>query len=798
LNYAVSINVTLGSVALDSSALGGFAAAGLNAALLEPSPSISPPASEPVVAPQIEKFRTRRSEDEARKQKVLAKMPQRWLRDQNLPPEPQPPELAGPEPAAVYRRVSTAEQKDSSMDRQAGVENYARLINVNIVHVYDDKGRSGRFKAGRPDLMRMMNDAKAGKFKKLILETGNRLARDLGLTTSVFRDLRQWGVEIHTPGEGKWHLLHAAFNGVMGQEALENLKMWTRAGMERVVLDGKFPGTAPYGFEKKPGYPGELYEVTEKADHVRWIYSLRSVGVPPAEIRRLLDAKGVPSPKNKKWSTVQVCAILRNPIYIGLLIYFRTKSETVETDCYTLERKVTTTPKSAWRVSERPDWEIVKVDVWNLVQQLDERRSKQRKRTANRLLSGILWCAHCGNPMYSHNRRREHVRIYCSDHAKQAELVDSESVTRLCHSRTSVLMQCVEVVAIQAAAERMVVIGAQSTAEKAYKAAAMKEIERTSADRKRLEAKMVDINAQFAATFVAAYTKSMPEGAIVSLRDDLNEQLESVQCELAALPIVEIPALPLAGIDFGDLNAFLQDFPYCKSFDGTNERESRLVAIFQELIGRVEIDGLSGRSFNLTIRGPLAHIGSDPNDPNPTIRIEARDVELKVARGKSDLEKRRWNWVSIPDIRISDDEWALMAPSLPREPIWVEGYARPIELRHVLDLLIFKQRSKIGFSYLKSLPNVLSHWDHPVGVLQAALEIAKFWNIIDLFADLASVQAPRLTEGIKIRMMGRRSADIEDIPAAFDRRNSLKKARALDPNVKLSLPNRYVTANAPT
>lgn len=798
MSYSVTINATFGSLSLNSSSLNGAEIARFSETPLSPSPSISPAMAEESGVPQIRSFRARKNKDEDRKQKVVAKIPRGWLQQQNLPADPLPPELAGPEPAAIYRRVSTPEQKDSSMDRQAGVEHYARLINCHVVDVYDDKGKSGRFKAGRPELRRMMKDAKAGKFKKLILETGNRLARDLGLTTSVFRDLRQWGVEIHTPTEGKWHLLHAAFNGVMGQEALENLKIWVRAGLERAVLDGKFPGVAPYGFEKRLGYPGELFVVDAKAEHVRWIYSMRSVGVPPSEIKRLLNAKGFPSPKGKNWSTTQVLSILRNPIYTGLLIYFRTKNEKVETDSYTIERKVSTAPMSSWRVAERPDWEIVKVDVWNKVQQLDERRAKQRNRTAKRLLSGSMTCAHCGSTMYTHARRSEHVRIYCSDSDKQREEANSKRGKTPCHSRTSVLMQCVESVIVEAVAKRMVAVGAQATAEKAYKHAAMREIEKTLADRRDLEAQEKEINSQFAGTFMAAYTKGMPDGSIVSLRDQLNEKLEAVQLEIAALPIIEIPKNPLDGVDFGDLNTFLQDFPYCKEFDGTDERESKMVAIFQELVGRVEIDPISARSFNMTIRGPLAHIGRAAEESEPAIRIEARDVELKVARGPGLAAERRWKNVSIDDVRITDEEWCRLAPCLPAEPIWIDGYPKPIELREVIDIVIYKQRSKIGFGYMKCLSGVPALWNHPTGVLQGAFEIAKFWNVMDLFAKLAGEKAPRLIEGIKFRFKGRRSAEIEDISAAFDRRNRLKKERALDPNVKLSLPSRYRLDNALT
>jgi len=792
--YSVKINATLATLALDSSAIGGFETCVPYAVTVQAGPPLSPaPSEQTTVAYQIQKFRSRRSKEDERKQKVLAKLPGGWLRDRKLPPEPQPSEFTGPEPAAVYRRVSTPEQKEAAMDRQAGVESYAHRINTYIAFVYDDKGKSGRFRAGRPDLLRMMKDAKAGKFKKLILETGNRLARDLGLTTSVFRDLRRWGVEIHTPAEGKWHLVHAAFNGLMGQEALENLKMWIRAGTERAVLDGKYPSAAPYGFYKKPGYPGELFENEEEAKHVKWMYSMRSVGISPAEIRRHLNEKGILSRKGKKWSTVQVSKILRDPIYIGLIIYFRTKHEKTESDAYTIIRKITKTPMSAWRLSERPDWALVETDIWNKVQQLDVRHSRSWNRPATRLLTGILSCAECGSPMHSHDRSWEHVRIHCSDAKRKNEDANSKSDSQPCQKRNSVLLQCVEIVTVTAAAERVATVGAVTVAEQAYNSAVAREFADKEKDRHRIKAEIKGIIDQIKATFEAAYTQSIPEKTIELLRQGYNESLEKKKLELAALPIPAMPERPLESVDFSELAGFLQDFPYCKDFNGADERETRLMSAFQELVSSVEVEALSARSFNLTIHGPLANIGARPGDSNPTIRIEARNVELKVPKGSAKQPPIRWNRISVPDSRINDAEWALMAALLPREPIWIEGYPKAIEIRDVMDFLLLQRRSNIKVCDLHHCPSMTSQWEHPPLVLRAAREIANFWNVIDLFADIASKHAPRLIEGINIRLKGRRSSDIDDIPAAFDRRNSLMKARALDPNAVLSLPKRYMT-----
>jgi hypothetical protein len=355
-------------------------------------------------------------------------------------------------------------------------------------------------------------------------------------------------------------------------------------------------------------------------------------------------------------------------------------------------------------------------------------------------------------------------------------------------------MQCVEIVTIKAVAERLSVIGAQAAAEAAYKKAAMAEIKDPVAERRRLDAQILDINMKLAATFDSAYTGDMPNSAIVLKRRELNAELEAAELELAAVPVVALPHDVFDAEGFGDLAAFLDDFPYIKDFDGADEREIRMVALFQELVGKISIDVISPRSCNIEIHGPVAHIGVDDSNPAPVIRVEARDVKLKV-RELDYTYDRKWRQVSIPDIKITDAEWELLAPSLPGEPIWIEGYPKPIELRHALDLYLLHQHSNMGWHHLHTAQYVAKHWDHPIEIVHAAIELARYWNVMTLFLELAAERTPRLLTVVTKRLRGRRSGDIDDIPAAFDRRNQLKKGRALDPDAVLSLPKRYGLAS---
>lgn len=84
---------------------------------------------------------------------------------------------------ACYIRVSTQEQKlhGLSLDAQReALKRYAEEHNLNIIDWYEDEGVSGRkLIRRRPALQRMLNDAKAGKFDRIIFIKLDRYFRSV-------------------------------------------------------------------------------------------------------------------------------------------------------------------------------------------------------------------------------------------------------------------------------------------------------------------------------------------------------------------------------------------------------------------------------------------------------------------------------------------------------------------------------------------------------------------------------------------------------------------------------------------
>ena len=130
-----------------------------------------------------------------------------------------------PQRAVVYARYSNEKlQKESSIaDQLSLARTYAQQQGVSIVREYADKGRTSATMLGRPELMQLMQDAKAHKFDVVIVESLDRLSRDQADIHAINRQLTFHRVEIRTPGEGIATSIHVGLRGIVGEMFLKDL-----------------------------------------------------------------------------------------------------------------------------------------------------------------------------------------------------------------------------------------------------------------------------------------------------------------------------------------------------------------------------------------------------------------------------------------------------------------------------------------------------------------------------------------------------------------------------------------------
>ena len=91
----------------------------------------------------------------------------------------------------VYARVSTRGQNPEN--QLLAVRKYAEAKGLEIVDSYVDVGQSGG-KASRPELDRLMMDARRRKFNVVLVARLDRLARSLKQLVMTLDELRELGI----------------------------------------------------------------------------------------------------------------------------------------------------------------------------------------------------------------------------------------------------------------------------------------------------------------------------------------------------------------------------------------------------------------------------------------------------------------------------------------------------------------------------------------------------------------------------------------------------------------------------
>src|SRR5215212_194402 len=105
---------------------------------------------------------------------------------------------------AVYLRVSTEEQRErQSIETQRDfASRYCGFHQLNIHEIYSDDGVSGTVPLElRPAGIRLLEDARRGKFDQLLNYKLDRLGRDTRLTLNAVAELEKYGVRVRSMTE---------------------------------------------------------------------------------------------------------------------------------------------------------------------------------------------------------------------------------------------------------------------------------------------------------------------------------------------------------------------------------------------------------------------------------------------------------------------------------------------------------------------------------------------------------------------------------------------------------------------
>lgn len=306
---------------------------------------------------------------------------------------------------AAYMRLSKTDEKvqeesNSISMQRIFIRKYiaSHFAQYEILE-YQDDGYSGT-NFNRPELRRLLEDAKNKKFDCVIVKDFSRFGRDymeagfylehifpcLGIRFISINDCFD-SADI----QGNTFDLNVNFKNLLYDLYSRDLSQKVKTSLRARKESGKYvSANAPFGYEKA-SYDRHMLVICEKeAKIVREIFSLALRGMTSSQIAKKLNLKNIPTPvefKIKKgetsrkpkgdrfyWSSSTVCSILRNPVYVGDVEYGKTEKE------QTGGRNV---------LKARKDWKIIREHHAPVIAREDfENVRKSRGRGRKKELAG--------------------------------------------------------------------------------------------------------------------------------------------------------------------------------------------------------------------------------------------------------------------------------------------------------------------------------------------------------------------------------------------------------------------------
>jgi DNA invertase Pin-like site-specific DNA recombinase len=329
---------------------------------------------------------------------------------------------------ALYERLSRDDDltgdSNSIINQKKYLEAYAAQQGWgNIVHYTDDGWSGGNFE--RPAWKRLIADIEAGRVAHVLCKDMSRIGRDY-LQTGFYTEVmfRQHGVHFiaianNVDSSDTTSNEFVPFLNIMNEWYLRDLSRKQKAAIRVKGESGRrTTNSAIYGYKKDPEDKHKWIIDEDAAAVVRRIFRLTIEGYGPYDIARILFEDKVESPavyfakrgmgvwKSKtefpnpyNWSGYIVGQILAKPEYMGDTVNFRSHKESYK------DKTSVPNPPEDWLIFKDTHEAIVDRETWELAQKL--RKTPRRIDTFGEAnpLTGLVYCADCGEKMYNHRSR---------------------------------------------------------------------------------------------------------------------------------------------------------------------------------------------------------------------------------------------------------------------------------------------------------------------------------------------------------------------------------------------------------
>ena len=343
--------------------------------------------------------------------------------------------------AGLYFRLSQEDERQGesvSIENQRGIlRKYAEERNFEIHDEYIDDGVSGTT-FQRPEVQRLLDDAKTGVINTIIVKDLSRFGRNyievgqyidyvfpaFGIRFIAIQD----NVDTENRDSGTMEMMPImnVFNEWHAANTSKKIRAVRRAFAKEGVYVAK---KAAYGY--KMGTDKKHTPIIDKevAPVVRRIFEMYASGLSPSKICETLNLEKIPTPaiyayakldqKPKQkvmgfWTPVTIREMLQKIIYIGHLSQLCWISVSYK------NHKRYRKDENEWQIVYNNHEPIISQELWDRVQERRKSVATGRKTKIGftHPLSGFLFCADCGCKMKLNSVGNNKYAFNCGDHMR--------------------------------------------------------------------------------------------------------------------------------------------------------------------------------------------------------------------------------------------------------------------------------------------------------------------------------------------------------------------------------------------
>lgn len=338
-------------------------------------------------------------------------------------------------------RVSTKKQVDKAKDdipmQKIACTEFAEQNGWTIAKEFYEKGVSGfKVSANDRDAIQDLKEAALNhEFDVLLVYMFDRLGRRDDETPFVVEWFVKQGIEVWSTQEGQQRfenqtdklLNYIRYWQANGESVKTSMRLKTR--MAQLTAEGIYHGGAtPFGYRavhkgrvNKKGQPVKDLEIDwQEAEYVKVIFNKTlNEGYGSYRMAEYLNKLGVKTHNGRNFQCNSVNRILKNRLYCGYYVAGETTSPKLE------------------------HLAIIDENVFDSVQDILRQRSRKneekqhiaRTTKGRTLLSGNIYCAHCGGRLISSGNSERYIR-------KDGTIAVTSTLRYVCYHRSRKLNDC--------------------------------------------------------------------------------------------------------------------------------------------------------------------------------------------------------------------------------------------------------------------------------------------------------------------------------------------------------------------